>query len=29
ERSPGERRPAAPASGGGRLSEQLDDDIPF
>lgn len=28
ERSPGERRPA-PASGGGRLSDQLDDDIPF
>ena len=28
ERSSGERRPAAPASGG-RLSEQLDDDIPF
>lgn len=29
ERAPAERRPAAQASGGGRLSEQLDDDIPF
>lgn len=28
ERAPAERRPA-PAAGGGRLSEQLDDDIPF
>lgn len=27
ERSPGERRPAP--AGGGRLSDQLDDDIPF
>ncbi len=28
ERSGGERRPAPP-SGGGRLSDQIDDDIPF
>jgi single-strand DNA-binding protein len=28
ERAPAERRPA-PAGGGGRLSDQLDDDIPF
>lgn len=28
ERAPAERRPA-PAAGGGRLSDQLDDDIPF
>jgi single-strand DNA-binding protein len=29
ERAPQERRPAAPASGGGRMSNDLDDDIPF
>jgi single-strand DNA-binding protein len=29
ERAPAERRPAPASGGGGRLSEQLDDDIPF
>lgn len=29
ERSPGERAPAPAPAGGGRLSDQLDDDIPF
>jgi single-strand DNA-binding protein len=29
ERAPVERRPASAPAGGGRLSEQLDDDIPF
>jgi single-strand DNA-binding protein len=29
ERAPAERRPAPAPAGGGRLSEQLDDDIPF
>jgi single-strand DNA-binding protein len=27
--SPMERRPAPAGAGGGRLSEQIDDDIPF